>query len=536
VGAGETYIISLLILIGAGLLVVLVHPSASHTETQMVPLAVSNIAAAPSARPASPQTAPTGVSLAVLPFADMSPQHDQDYFSDGLSEELLNQLAQIKDLKVTGRTSSFSFKGKNDDLRVIGEKLGVNHLLEGSVRKDGRELRITAQLINAADGTHLWSQTYDRKLANVFALQEEIAKDVATALSVTLGLGQMTVVAGGTVNVEAYDKYLRAHELANQYQPVEAIPFYRQALSLDPNFVQAWVGLDGALKLAQEFTPEKSVEINDDAARAEARVLALAPQSWWAKVARAGQLIRQNKWAEAESALDAAIAAAPASGTDRQVLRASFLMTVGRVKEASEALERLRQLEPLSIGISFDLQRSLFAAGRTDDSLAEYERGKDLAGDHQASEFYAVLALWWRKDVDPVAVQTQVRLYLQHAAAPAAIVQSLMDKFGDPVAARADLRKAFADPGNQDLIHMLTISFLADHFGDKELALAGVGKLVESDRDWLNNIWFPWKTGLRADPRFKQIVRNLKLDEYFRTSGKWNDSCHPVGNDDFECQ
>jgi TolB-like protein len=153
------------------------------------------------------------VTLAVLPFADMSPAGDQEYFSDGLTEELLNQLAQIKALRVTARTSSFSFKGKGEDMRVIGEKLGVANLLEGSVRKDGNQLRITAQLINGKDGTHLWSKTYDRELSGVFALQEEVAKDVASALSITLDVGDLPRIQGGTTDVEAYGKYLQAREL-----------------------------------------------------------------------------------------------------------------------------------------------------------------------------------------------------------------------------------------------------------------------------------------------------------------------------------
>src|SRR4029077_11979020 len=152
VSAGETYIICLLILIGAGLLVVLVRSPSEHPGKRIVPPTAASITAAtaPIAATAAPvelQPTSAGISLAVLPFADMSPQHDQEYFSDGLSEELLNQLAQIRDLRVAGRTSSFSFKGKNEDLVVIGTTLRVNHLLEVSVRKSGKELRITAQLI-----------------------------------------------------------------------------------------------------------------------------------------------------------------------------------------------------------------------------------------------------------------------------------------------------------------------------------------------------------------------------------------------------
>ncbi len=130
------------------------------------------------------------MTLAVLPFANLSSDPEQEYFSDGLTEEILNQLAQVDALSVTARTSSFSFKGKNEDVRVIAQKLGVSNLLEGSIRKEGNQLRITAQLVSGKDGAHLWSKTYDRELSGVFALQEEIAKDVASALSIKLDVGE----------------------------------------------------------------------------------------------------------------------------------------------------------------------------------------------------------------------------------------------------------------------------------------------------------------------------------------------------------
>ena len=147
-------------------------------------------------------------SVAVLPFADMSPDKDQEYFADGVSEEVLNQLSRIRDLFVVGRTSSFSFKGRNEDLRVIGDKLGVSHLLEGSVRKAGDRVRVSAQLIKAADGYHLWSQTYDRTLEDIFAVQDDISNAVAQALQVSLGLGEFGR-PGWTRNAAAYEEYLR---------------------------------------------------------------------------------------------------------------------------------------------------------------------------------------------------------------------------------------------------------------------------------------------------------------------------------------
>ena len=155
-------------------------------------------------------------SICVLPFVNMSGDPEQEYFSDGLSEELMNQLAQMSGLKVAARTSSFAFKGQNPNLKAVSEALGVAHVLEGSVRKQGNRLRITAQLIKAADGFHLWSNTFNRELDDVFQIQEDIARAVADALKVKLGLEESTLVVGGTRNSQAYDLYLRAEAMGER--------------------------------------------------------------------------------------------------------------------------------------------------------------------------------------------------------------------------------------------------------------------------------------------------------------------------------
>ena len=198
------------------------------------------------------------ISIAVLPFVNMSPDADQEYFSDGLSEELINQLAQVKGLRISGRTSCFAFKGKTDDFRLIGNKLGVNHVLEGSVRKAGSRLRITAQLIKCRDGFHLWSATYDRQLDDVFAIQEDVARAVTGALGVTLRLGEQARLPGGTTNLEAYDLFLRARALSNTHGPEapRSLDLYRKAVTLDPEFALAWAGLSTAIISSFIFHPE----------------------------------------------------------------------------------------------------------------------------------------------------------------------------------------------------------------------------------------------------------------------------------------
>lgn len=184
-------------------------------------------------------------SVAVLPFADMSPDKDQEYFADGVTEEVLDHLSQIRDLFVVGRTSSFSFKGKNEDLRIIGEKLGVSHLLEGSVRKEGNRVRVSAQLVKVADGYHLWSQTYDRTLGDIFAIQEDISIAVAQALQVSLGLGEFTRL-GWTRNIAAYEEYLQGrsdYQKASPQSLPKAAEHYQRAIDIDPAFILARTSL-----------------------------------------------------------------------------------------------------------------------------------------------------------------------------------------------------------------------------------------------------------------------------------------------------
>ena len=182
-------------------------------------------------------------SVAVLPFVDMSEKKDQEYMSDGIAEELLNLLAQVPDLRVIARTSSFAFKGKNVEIAEIGEKLGVAYVLEGSVRKSGKTMRISAQLIRTADSTHLWSETYDRPLDDIFKVQDEIANAIVQAMQIRLAGGEASRRKGGTLNLEAYQLYLRATSALNQntQESLDAAGNYLdQAIKLDPGYGMAW--------------------------------------------------------------------------------------------------------------------------------------------------------------------------------------------------------------------------------------------------------------------------------------------------------
>jgi len=216
-------------------------------------------------------------TIAVLPFVDLSPDKDQEYFVDGLSEEILNSLCQIPDLTVIARTSSFSFKRSNKTIQEIADVLGVKNILEGSVRKAGNALRITAQLVKAIDGSHLWSKTYDRELKDIFAVQEDIATSVADELKVTLGVGKSLKQMGGTDNLEAYELYLVVQGLIGspEYLELDNIKYALESISatlaLDPEFSNAWAIKSRIHEVLATFGPANRFDTERDAALSAAQ-------------------------------------------------------------------------------------------------------------------------------------------------------------------------------------------------------------------------------------------------------------------------
>jgi TolB-like protein/tetratricopeptide (TPR) repeat protein len=289
-------------------------------------------------------------SVAVLPFADLSPQHDQDYFSDGIAEEILNALAQVEGLHVTGRTSSFSFKGKQTELAEIGRRLNVAHVLEGSVRKAGSRVRITAQLVNTSDGFHLWSRTFDHDLTDIFAVQEEIARDVVEALKVKLLPGrEPTTRWTKTSNPEVYNQYLLGQEFRRRgtldgYR--HALLAFEKALTLDPGFAPAWAGIAVAADTIDSLSDEPQPELGRRAVAAAERAMALAPELPEAYYARALVRIDVFDWAGAMVDVERALSLSPNYAWAEQ-LRAALLTYAGRLEEALAAARRATELEPL---------------------------------------------------------------------------------------------------------------------------------------------------------------------------------------------
>ncbi len=478
------------------------------------------------------------ISIAVLPFVNMSSDPEQEYFSDGLSEELINQLVKIRRLRVTGRTSSFVFKGKTDDLRLIGSRLGVNHVLEGSVRKAGNRLRITAQLIKCRDGFHLWSQSYDRQLDDVFAIQDEVAAAVAETLGVTLGLGEAAAVAAPTTRVDAYDKYLRARALLHQQGPAElrrAIEIFREALALDPGYVPAWQGLHRAHLDGMSYAAESLEEARAGMAEAAERILTLAPEGWWSLALRATELCAQRQWVDAEPVAKVALAAAPASEAEGLRGYGGFLWAVGRVKEAVPYAERDLWADPLSLLISMHLQVVLDFNGRFAEADAEYERSKELSGDRAIVEHFALFRALVRGDGAAAKDLARRTTTYQNQTVPVVGLEDLPEIFDQRETMLARLRQAQTLPANQTVSSQHRIAMWACWYGDTTLCAAALRRFAIDLRSLrLGAIWSPILSGVRRTPAFKQIVRDLGFVDYWRASGQWGDFARPLGDEDFE--
>ena len=326
---------------------------------------------------ASAEATVSDKSIAVLPFVDMSQEKDQEYFSDGLSEEILNLLAQIRDLKVIGRTSSFAFKGRNEDLRKIGNTLGVAYLLEGSVRKSGNDLRITAQLIEVEGGSHLWSQTYDRKLENVFAIQSEIAASIAEALKINLiGAGQATPVAQAVASLPAYDLFLQARRLiqGRTRSGLEAARgLLDEALKLDPNYASALAAQAQTLYMLNNAGGGYGdVPLKQAIAMAQPlveRALALDPKLAEAHAVQSLLFNDQRDIPRAEAALSRALALNP-NLADALHWEAGLLGESGRLREELAVRQRLDAIDPLNVANLFTLNSALRNSGMRTEARA----------------------------------------------------------------------------------------------------------------------------------------------------------------------
>ncbi len=381
VSVAELTIITLLFFVGGGIF-------------WMYQRAEESGSAADSAGEIAAPAIATDASVAVLPFVDMSQNKDQEYFADGLAEELLNLLAGVPELRVIGRTSSFQFKGRNEDLRLIAAKLGVASLLEGSVRRAGDRVRVTAQLIKAVDGSHLWSETFERDLNDIFEVQDEISRAVVAALEVKL-LPQKASTSAPyrTPSTQAYNQYLLGRQFFNRGSGEDfrrAVTAYQQAVKFDPNFASAYAGLavsENEVARAPGNTLEEVQAAQARALAAADRAIELDPGMSEGYAARGFLRFTINwDWPGAEADLTRAFQLDPGSYR-AYTCYACFLASLGRLDEALVINLKGTQRDPLSADTWFRRSIQLNAAGRYAEARTAANRALEISPEHGIARF-----------------------------------------------------------------------------------------------------------------------------------------------------
>jgi TolB-like protein len=475
---------------------------------------------------------PPRISIAVLPFANMSGDASQEFFSDGMTEEITVALAKVPDLRVVGRTSAFQFKGQNQDLRAIGQALSATHIIEGSVRKGGTRVRITAQLIDSRNGTHLWAQNYDRDLSDVFATQDDIAKAIAGALDVPLGLNHgQTLVSNRTKDLDAYQEYLRARALFRARSINDAIVVLESVVARDPMFAPAW----GLLANAHVLLPLYTSTLRRDLVDQVRRVV----QSDLAKGERAAREALQlderiatgysglafaqysrSKWLEAEDLYKKALECDP-SEPDIMHFFSIMLAETGHIKRAMALREKLRALEPFVPIYNAISAGTMQMGGNHDDAIAilELDAGGGFFRNVYLASAYAARELF-DKAADTLLL-IQGNLVTRRSVEDAArLIRTPMRSVAPqqlPVL-EGELSFVYAHIGAADRIL---------DFPERQLA---IGYLFGSQF----GLWLPHAEPARKTDRFKAYVRKVGLVDYWRARG-WPDLCRPVGSDDFVC-
>jgi len=494
------------------------------------------VAADPSARDESP-------SVAVLPFVNDSPDPEQEYFVDGLSGELINALNRIPGLAVAGRVSSFYFKGRNEDLRTIGDMLDVEHVLSGSLQTSGDRLRIGVELVEVRTGRRVWGDTYERPRDDIFDIQDDITEHVARVLQIPLRVGILGRVPGSPSNVAAYEELVKGEgylrELrADLFQP--AIDHYLRATQLDGESSMAWIALASAYAAGAGNLPERAVEWRRLATEAADRARALTPNALHVLLWDAQRSVGRGAWSDAAAFYGQVdevrfpyLAQEYGPTTNAWFLKGTFLLQVGRIREAIAHLEKARSLDPLNPLNTLLLGDAYAASGAYADALAELDRGMRQGGLTAALQGYAVA----------VALASGDRAEIERRLAalwdsPATDRHRQMAQFlDDPAAGVAELRAYLAaEPGAPEIIPLLVLAHWAAYYGDPHTALELLRRIPRelAAPDIALALWRPLFGDVRRLAEFESFVREIGLVAYWEAHG-WPDLCEP-GGDNFTCR
>ena len=464
-----------------------------------------------------------GRSVAVLPFEDISSTGDQAYFSIGIADELRLELQQLDGLRVAGRTSSIAYA--QDAGKTNSHTLNVDSLLEGSIRKEGNNVRITVHLTNVADGLTIWAESYDRELANIFEMQEQIATSVAGALGVRLGVGEVNAFRGaGTRNVEAYEAYLQSQNQGLTKQ--EKIRLLERAVELDPNYAVAWSWLGHrTLSTVWDSDPNQASAIVDRAYSLVVRGVDLNPDSAAAQRSLAVVRCAKLDWIGGEQGFTQAMELL----ADRQIVStyASVLLRVGRTTEAQKQYDIAVALEPLG----GQPVRMSWHASLAQARFAKAREISDWPGAANRIENYLDIAL---NESDPEVLVAAIQALPKTSVAYVSLYARVLAELDSPERILSMLRNVYGDDNLQWPRKLHDIAMVAAYFGDPQFALKVKGQEIRASTVRLATLWYPVMSEVRQLPEFKELVRDLNLVGYWRAYG-WADACRPKGDEDFSC-
>ena len=448
-------------------------------------------------------------SIAVLPLVNESGDPKDEYFSDGLSEELIAALAQISGLKVIGRSSSFRFKDRKEEPRTIGEKLGVSTLLDGTVRKQGDRVRIVAELVNAADGIQLWTRTFDRELKDIFAVQEEIARAVAESLKVTLlGSQDRPAQRGAPSNVEAHNAYLQGHfhfQRRNLEDYRKAVGYFDQAIRLDPDYALAYTERSEAWSFIGDLTGQHEPAWSNARSDAE-KAVAIAPDLAEAHAALGWvRFFIDWKFAEGITAIKRAKELSPANPTANDLL-ARAILYLGRLDEGERQARHAVELDPLSVIAQSNLARALFCAGKLDEADAAARKAAELQPASASSRRWQTLIAAQRGDGETALREAQLEPDEGYRRFELALAQYVR---GDRAAADASLADLIAN-GRDNLAYQIAEVYAVRGENDKAFEWLQIS-FDNHDTGTLTLLTDPLLRGLRDDPRYKNFLAKLGL-------------------------
>ncbi|PYK12208.1 MAG: hypothetical protein DME65_04760 [Verrucomicrobia bacterium] len=471
-------------------------------------------------------------SIAVLPFANMSGKTEEDYFSDGMTEELLNVLAKVPQLKVVARTSVFQFKNTGGDIREIGRKLGVTNVVEGSVRRDGPEVRITAQLVRVSDGFHIWSETYDRKLEKVFALQDEIARRIGDALKLSLGVSA-PAAARAPIDPEAYDEYLKGRALLRQRTDLPtAIAHFKKAVAKAPEFAAGWSSLSLTYEVSFWYRNMMRAEQADclaaEAAAAE-RAAALEPDAATTEHALGNVARAQFHYDDAERHYLRGMQLDP-SYPDVREDYAEVLYEVGRMEDSARAARQLVKLDAYFTVGWVRLWDAACALDRRNEVEESVRQIRVITPDLFAGKFgFLDYALdYGRSDEARAALVEIVTRWPKDAAfAQTLLPWALGESDLDPVKLRAAVGSA---PPGEASKYFIARTDIEGYNAD----IRSRGAILEAY--YFANLYSSRPAGqaMLRDSRVKAALVRYGFPVYWREKG-WPAGCRPLGENDFEC-